>query len=246
MNDHPALGALSTLRARHSRSSGFTLIEVIISLSIMVFVCSVMYTTLEQVMRTKGYLDEERDLGTLANTLLNRLTRELQLATSQEHLMPPRGNLEQKYPETVDLLGKHESMGNGLSGDSITFLANDGGQYVQDGLTHSGLVQITYRVAEDPEQGGRSSEDATYYLIRDEVPYSRDYESAYKKIMTFPITRDLLSLEFMYYDGEKWATEWDDQRRQLPRLVRFTLKIRSTSGKPHTFSTVVPIGLGEG
>ncbi len=227
-------------RAREFRrrgAAGFTLIEIVIALGISVLIFSVMYGSLRQMMRTKALLDDERDLGAVANAVIDRLTRELQLTTYQQKLMPQRGDLQHKYADDVHMIGKHETLSNGESGDSLVFMANEGGQYVHNGVTHSGLVQIGYRAAPDPE----SPDDEGYYLVRDETPFSPNYDTAYEKLMTFPVTRSLAGLEFAYYDGKSWHNEWSEEQHKLPRLVKFTVKLRSPAGIVHTFSTMVPI-----
>lgn len=223
----------------------FTLIEVVMAIAILAIIVSIAYSSLSRILITKKELDDERDLSMVSTSVLNRMTRELQLATDKEKLMPPRGNLDQKYSEDVDMIGEQGSIGQGNSSDKITFLANDGGQYVRDGLTHSGIVQISYRVEEDPDHDSFSDDEKRFLLIRDETPFSRNYEKAYQKIMTFPVTKDLVSLQFLYFDGEEWSREWTQEQKSLPRLIKFIVKLMSPAGKIHTFGTIVPVGATE-
>jgi hypothetical protein len=200
---------------------------------------SVAFSALTQISRTKRALDDERDATLVANAVLTRMTRELQLISSQEKLLPPAGSSGKAYPKEVNVIGESKNLSGGESGDSITFMASDAGQYVPDGLTHAGVVQITYRVEKDPQAptGG----DSTFYLVRDEVPAIRPPDKAYAKIMTFPITRDLVGLRFRYFDGKSWRSDWDENQKKLPMLIRFTVKIRSPAGKVYTYTTMVPV-----
>lgn len=223
---------------------GFTLIEVVMAITVSIVVTSVIYTSLSQVMSLKVLLDDERELGMVSNSVLDRLTRELQLITADSgKLLPPKNNLSQTYSDNVDLIGESASLPNGESGDSITFIAKDGGQYVHDGITHTGAIQITYRVAEDPENSA-GKEDASYYLIRDETPLTRKYDTAYDKTMTFPVTSRLVSLRFRYFDADEevWSDKWDEKKYKLPRLIQFKLKLRAPSGRIKSFATTIPIG----
>ena len=223
---------------------GFTLIELVIAIGILGLVLTVAYGGLSQIMRSKKMLDDGRDSSLVANAVLLRLTRELQMAyrDDQTFLLPPRDKIDdQSGPQPV-LLGEEDKLGNGEPGDSITFLALEGGQYLPDGGTHSGVVQITYRVEEDPDQSAASSN--TYYLIRDETPHKSDPKEAYRYSMIFPITSKLVSLAFDYYDPEKdqWTTKWgDEQKNKLPLMIRFTLAIQSPLGRINSYSTVVPV-----
>jgi len=226
---------------------GFTLIEIVIAFSILVIILAVSYGALSQIMRAKSALDDQRDVTLIANSLLTRLTRELQLAYFDERtfLLPPRDKLDEKTPPNSPLIGISQSLDSNERGDSITFIAMEGGQYLPDGGTHSGLVQITYRVEPDPERAQKR--DATYYLIRDETPLKPDAKLAYQKSMIFPLTSKLVSLDFAYYDQEKeqWSSEWGDGRkRRLPSMVQFSIVLRSPRGRLERYTSAVPLRIG--
>jgi hypothetical protein len=169
------------------------------------------------------------------------MTRELQLAFAGIPLMPPQEDLKARLPTKICLVGEHEKLSDDRAKDKITFLAMEGGQYLPDGGAHSGVVQVTYRVEEDPDS--TSSENRTYYLIRDEIPYTRPFEKAYERRMTFPITKNLISLKFRYLsrDDKGWSDEWGkDELANLPRLVYFELQLRSPKGRILSYGTTVP------
>lgn len=224
------------------RNSGFTLIELVIALGIFGVIMSVTYFSLSGITQAKQTLDDTRDIGLVADAVLSRMTRELQLAFAGLALMPPREDLNQPYSAKICLIGDEDSLDNGQPGDKITFLAMEGGQYLPDGGTHSGVVQITYRVERDPDQPG--GKDATYYLIRQETPYTRPFDKAYEKTMVFPVSRDVVGLQFRYLerDGDQWVNTWGkDTHVNLPRLVSFVLQLKSPRGTIQTFSTSVPL-----
>jgi len=214
--------------------TGFTLIEVVMALMVSMLMITTMYSCLEQIMRVKVFLDDERESGSIANSILDRLTREFQLITDVDRIMPPKGKTSKPYDETVDLIGKK---------DSITFIANDGGQYIHNGTTHTGLVQLTYRVVQNEESN--HSIQKTSSLIRDEVPClgKNNYDQAYANMMTFPVTSRLIDLKFSYYDQKKkkWLNQWDKKKNKLPNLIRFTIKLLAPSGDLQSYSVTVPV-----
>ena len=229
-------------------TAGFTLLEVLISISILALIVSTSYGALQKLLQVKQLLQDEHLANSIGNSVLLRFTREFQLLSSGRKLIPPPGNLKAVYNANVHLVSESRSLGQGRPGDRLTFVALDGGQYLPDGLTHTGFVQITYRVEKDPEQ--LENAEATYYLIRDEVPLpppsKEDEETqiaeAYKKIMTFPITKDLVSLRFRFYDAvdQKWVSLWKKDRKYLPQRIMFTFRIKTPQGKIRTFSSVIP------
>lgn len=225
------------------RQSGFTLLEVTIAVSILAIIMGITYSSLNQIIRSKKILDDKRDTGIIANSILTRMTRELQLAMAEIQIMSdPTTGSEPDPNAGMSLLGEPQSIGEGASGDKLTWMALEGGQYLPDGGTHSGVVQITYRVEKNPEADSVNKD--LYYLVRDEVPFIRPVKRAYEKRMTFPITKNLVSLEFRYYDArnKEWVSEWKDSSRpKLPKMVKLLVKIKSPQGSIESYSTVVAL-----
>ena len=224
-------------------NSGFTLIEIAIAITILVIMTSITYSAVTQVLRSKIVLDDKRDLNAVAYSLLNRLGRELQLAYSGIGLLPrPDDSNQTQQPSTINLIGEPSTLSNGRRGDSIRFLALEGGQYLPDGGTHSGLVQIMYRVEENPE--AKNLEIPTYVLVREETPVIRPFEKAFSKTMIFPAVESLLSLQFRYRNAseQQWAEKWGvDDNNRLPSEIEIRLELLSPNNEIRSFVTSVPI-----
>ena len=229
-------------RNKSSACDGLTLIELLMAISILVIMMSIAYGALSQLMRSKVLLDDSRDASFLANAVLNRLIRELQLAYSEAPLLQNE-TAGQRGGIALYFSGEKNTASANRRADRITFVAQEGGQYLPDGGTHSGLVQISYRLEEDPER--RRDRQAPYYLVREELPYIRPVEDAYEKILYFPVADNIESLEFSYFDGQRreWTDSWGNppRRERLPTLVRLTLKTRSKRERLSVFTTIVPI-----
>jgi type II secretion system protein J len=221
---------------------GFTLIEITIAVAILGTMLFVGYSALSNISWGKKAVDDKRELRLVAQSVISRLTRELQLSFGQIPLLPPRDNLEKPYPAKVVFIGVPGEIGEGMAADTMTFMALEGGQYLPDGGRHSGVVQITYRL--QPEPNAPPGKDAPIYLVREETPHIRPPQKAYTKTMTFPVTNAITSLQFRYYDDTSatWVDSWGtDSREGLPRLVRISLTLRSPAGEVAGLTTVVAI-----
>lgn len=225
-------------------SRGFTLIEVVIAISLLAVILGIVYSALNQMLRTKQIIEQRAESQRIANSVLSRLTRELQLAFTGQGLLPKRDeDPNKRNPNNFSLSAETQTFDNLRRGDSITFVALEGGQYLPDGGQHSGLVQITYRVEPNPEL--KSEQDPNYLLIRDETPLIRPVERAYKKTMIFPITDRVYSLQFRYFDRDKqeWSDSWGvDERLGLPAKVEFRLVLRSEQGQMQEYSSMLALG----
>lgn len=230
-------------RQWYRREGGLTLVEVTIAVAILAVMVSLNYKVIMGIVRAKAIVDDQRDGMFIANSVLTRISRELQLATKLG------GTIVQCDPSAPPasgnppvFLGEQQSGGGPARGDSLTFLAKEAGQYVPDGGTHSGLVQITYRVEADPEQKG--SKDPSLLLVRDEVPASKNKERSCGNAIRFPITKYLASLEFQYFDkrNNEWVQEWTGPKSfTLPAIVQFSLGLRSPEGRVDVYTSAVAL-----
>ncbi len=227
-----------TNKSNKRRKQAFTLIEVIIAISILSIVFMTAYRGLSQIARSKTLLDDEREILQIANTLSSRLSRELQMSIKEGEI---------QYPGEKELIfkGIEASVSGNNRGDQIIFLANEAGQYVPDGQSHSGLVTISYRVVKDPDAPRTDSKEQTFLLIRDEVPNIQPLEDALAKIMTFPITNRLKSLEFNYFNSksQSWQRTWEE-KELIPSMISFKFKLLTPLGREFIFATAVPIKAG--
>ncbi len=216
------------------------------------------YKVIQGIIESKAILDDQRDGMFIANSVLTRLSRELQLADNEEggrRLIASCDNLPAPSssgpaaaqtptgPQPI-LIGDEKSVGTGARGDTLTFLAREGGQYVPDGGSHSGVVQITYRAEPDPEQKGNN---ATLLLIRDEMPYRKPSDLACKNAIRFPITNNLVSLQFWYFDkkNNEWVDSWTDQRSfRTPSMIQYQVKLRSPGGQIQSYTSTVALASG--
>jgi prepilin-type N-terminal cleavage/methylation domain-containing protein len=240
---------LSSKRA----TGGFTLLEVTIAVAILAVMLTLNYRILKGVISAKQLIDDRRDGMYIANSVLTRMVRELQL-TAKRPILPSCDSASAQSPaasptDTPSPTDPSQSgikpvlLGEaGLQGASITFLAKEAGQYVPDGGTHAGVVQITYRVAQDPEQ--KSSQNPGFVLVREEIPNTRPLAKACKSVLRFPITNNLVDLRFRFYDGKtnQWSESWTGQQStKLPEIIQFTISLKSPAGTVQSYTTSVHI-----
>lgn len=199
------------------------------------------YNMLITLVESKVEIDDQRDSVFVANSVLTRLTRELQLAGKDPRLPPTCDNPTAQRQNAV-LIGEGGGQGGSGDGPSLTFSARDAGQHIHDGNSHSGAVQITYRVAPDPEKKG--DKDAGLFLIRDEIPNRPPFDVACKDSIRFPITNRLVNMEFKFFDKKagEWSNEWTGQKAaNLPDIIQFTLWLKSDKGRVSSYTSAVKL-----
>jgi prepilin-type N-terminal cleavage/methylation domain-containing protein len=227
-----------------ARDSGFTLIEVILAISILAVMVLLNYQLLRGIIKAKELIEDRRDVMYIANSLLTRLSRELQLAVAlpQHPLFEcPEGPVSAPPPTNAGqqrfLLAESEG-----KPASILFMAKGAGQQTADSSGQTGVVMLKYSVEQDPDR--RSERDAPLVLLRSETPSSGQILKDCKKEIRFPITTSLLDFGLRFYDGQKrsWSSEWKEQRAlPLPHIIEFTLVLQSPMGNKVTHTSAVRV-----
>ena len=226
-------------RNNRGHQSGFTLVEVTIAIGILAVMGVINYTMLINMVESKAAIDDQRQSVFVANSVLSRMTRELQLAGKDPRLPPPCDNPTTQR-QNATLLG--ENGGQGSEGPSISFSAKDAGQHVHNGNSHSGAVQITYRAAPDPEKKG--DKEASLMLLREEIPNRAPFDQACKEAIRFPITNQLVKLEFKFFEKRsgEWSSEWTGQKAaNLPDIVQFTIWLKSDKERISSYTSAVKL-----
>jgi prepilin-type N-terminal cleavage/methylation domain-containing protein len=221
------------LKERAQAESGFTLIEVILAIAILSVMVTLNYQLLKGILKAKELIEDRRDAMYIANSLLTRLSRELQLAYASpanplfecsggpSSQAPPQANGPARF-----LIGKSDE-----NGATIQFMAKGAGQQTADASGQTGVVMLRYSVQQDPEK--RSDRDAPLILLRSETPSSGQTLKDCKKEIHFPITTNLLAFNLRFYDGrsKSWSNEWSDQKTSpLPHIIEFSLSLQSPKG----------------
>lgn len=180
----------------------------------------------------------------IANSVLTRMAKELQLAVKRPLLPPPSSAASAAAAPAPGAASGPKPCFQGTSsieGSSVTFIAKDAAQFVPNAGTNSGIVQISYRTAKDPDQ----ADPSLLSLIREEIPNIKPVARAYKNALRFPITNNLVALSFRYYDNQdkQWVQAWDEARMmRLPAIIEFTVVLRSPLGTTQSYTSAVKVG----
>lgn len=227
-----------------NEQSGFTLVEIVIAISVLAVMLTLSYSSINTLISSKEILEDQQTIDRIEQVLVRRICQELQLAYPNIPRLPPADDLDKRFHSYESFLGEPSSLPTGRPADSITFVAISAGQYfMEDRTANAGLVQISYRVLEDPELSEETGE-RSFSLIREEIPYKRPFEKAHQEAVRFPLVQGVDGLMFEYYDSntEKWVTSWgDEQYRDLPAMVRFTLLLRTPKGKERVITGSAPL-----
>lgn len=195
---------------------GFTLLEVMISVVVLVMIMSALYGAYNSGVDSVQIAREGGEIRQTARLILERLSVELECAMAEEGL---------------SLLGEDAEI-DGLPADRLSFYSVAGGRNREGEVD---LLRLTYTPGVDAEGDGLILTRTEEGMIGSGFAMaSRSYELA----------RMVRGLDIIYHDDEgkefeEWNTTSGEHLDILPSFILIRLTLGGPSGEKRTFSTGV-------
>jgi general secretion pathway protein J len=216
------------------RARGFTLIEVMVAVSILAIVTTLTWTSFKQTFATKSAIEAQAGRYRTVRLALERMARELSMVYISQ-------NEDTSQPERrTRLVGKHH---NDIDEVLFSYL---GHQRLYQDANEADTALVGYYAARDRDDSRktnlmrRETRRLSYYKI-DEQPGEADI-----------VCDDVVKLQIEYYDhrDKVWREEWvttalDGQPDRLPSKIRITLTVRDERGKEVPFQTELRVAMSE-
>jgi general secretion pathway protein J len=199
--------------------TGFTLLEVVISVGILAVILSIVYNTFNSSMKAFTAMENQGDAYAQARIVLTRMSEEI----ASIYFSPQNRN--------TGLLGEDRDEYD-LPADSLHFTSLSHIRWVKDSK-ESELCEIGYYLEKDEETGS--------LFRREDWNVDGTIEEGGRPL---ELAQGVDGLNFRFYDGEEWADEWDSRiKGGLPKAIEVVLVMRDPRRKRITFSNIftVPI-----
>jgi general secretion pathway protein J len=199
------------------QNRGFTLLEVLVALMLLVILSAALYGTYFSLMRGRETAVAKMNARRELSDTLDKLHRELSAAYYNTANTRLRFVVEDR-----DYFGKPAS--------TLDFTAIAPPR--SDGLTASDQIQVIYKAVEKEKKLLLTRQARDLYVTVDPLPYPQmeELEGFLVECST---------------DGTKWVKSWDTKLNagQLPKYVRVTLMVKE-GDKTVQFSTVAKPRIG--
>lgn len=194
-------------------AGGFTLLELLVAMVLMVVVASCLYTALYT-----GFHAHRSALRAVEPTAQALNAIEL-LKQDILGVLPPDSN-----GLAVSFIGTNGTGVKGVDMDSLEFYTTH--IYADDENVNGGVGKVELLLEEDTENNSLSRSNLTCYRLVRQVttnllaPKAVDPEEQV-------LCRDIVSLNFRYYDGDDWVKEWDstEDANSLPQAVEVDIEL---------------------
>ena len=215
---------------KHSHKTGFTLLEIMISIFIFSIIITTVFASYRSVFFSADKIDAGLDLYGMTGSCLNRISLDLSgiaIAQVPEYAKPELDST----PDPYRVVGDRSD----LSGADFPRLRLASRSHVPlDGSAHESVAEIIYYVSEDEESGYRLRRSDRLY------PYKTPEEQANDPVLC----EKLKSLVFTYYDIEgethdTWDSESKDVAYATPKSINIRLEVGEEDAVSKVFETMV-------
>jgi len=213
------------MSSRKHPQHGFTLVEIMLALTLMAFLTSLLWGTMAQTAKVKKRIEQAQDRTHTVRVALMRMSREIEMAYVA---------FEQTGTQ------EYRTMFSGISHgefDELRFSWFGHLRFRAD-QAEGDTAQVSYFSQLDPENSMLTN------LLRRET---RRLEAKDPKLIpgeTYLLCPAISRLKFAYYDYKQkdWREEWDttkaDGQTYLPTQVRISLTVLDERGVPVTFTSI--------
>ena len=202
-----------------SATSGFTLLEVVISVGILVVILTVIYNTFNSSLKVYTEIETRGDAYAQARVVLNRISEEI----GSTYLLRENRN--------TGLLGEDKDEDD-LPCDSLNFTSLSHVRWVRDSK-ESELCEVGYYLEKDEETG------ESFLFRREDWNVDGTLEEGGRSL---ELAEGVDAINFRYYDGGEWVDDWDSRiKGGLPKAIEVVLVMRDPRRERIAFSCIVPV-----
>ena len=212
---------------RNPQSKGFTLLEVLLAVSILAFIVTVVYATFSTASNNVEQAEKIRDRTDLARTLLIKMSDDIANAyiapASATNVVPTIFFGKKEEVRTSNEIVRHDSL-------SLTTLTNSRRLHSKE----TDLWEVGYFFKEKADGAG-------FVLMRREKRELSKEAPVLEGGIEYEITDKVVSLQFRYSSNKTtWSDEYDSRTNinVPPKVVELGLKLASDE----TYSIRVDIG----
>jgi prepilin-type N-terminal cleavage/methylation domain-containing protein len=234
-----------TASRRRSAHSAFTLVELIVAMTITGIMAFTMYASVSIAFKTSRSAEEAVEPPRTLALTMNMLGQDLQNA------MPPNPNGSTAGTTTSTTSGTGTTAAASASASTTTALAGAfEGTQTQDDRGHQGDDVIFFSTADSPQHI-----DANGEIKQIELTLLTDVSTG-DHVLVRRVTRNLLSdttpppdeeilcrgvnsFALSYFDGTNWNVSWDSTQEDntLPTAVQITLELERKTPKGQSVYT---------
>ena len=209
---------------------GFTLIEVMVAVTILAGMALAMFGASSQMLRSKDIVEDRDEKSHSVSFALNKMAEDLNAA----YIVKSKDLLGTKFEGEVSFEGKEER---------LDFVCFNHLRYIRN-AKEADSAEVSYYLISDEE-----NPDLRILMRRESPSVDNDRQAGGK---AYPLLEGVRSIRFEYLPGksDEYKSVWDttsvDSGNILPRAVKISLEVMMPEEEnPRQFTTLAPIRLSK-
>jgi prepilin-type N-terminal cleavage/methylation domain-containing protein len=212
-------------RLKNARARGFTLIEMMLAITILALVLVMIAGSVHAIAQSKLHAESRLYTAAEGRAILAQMSNELRGAVQTPVV-----------PSYVVLLG-HPHMSNGVAIDELTVSTLDPGH--RRSITGFGSEDmVAYSCSSNSARPG-------WFIFRRSQSSALTGGAAGPSALSVVLADNLVELHIRYFNGVQWVESWNSRSlprgEQLPFAASIDLKLADDNGNPMSFSTEVAL-----
>ncbi len=218
---------------KNKPQKGFTLLEILIAMSIVLIIFSVLYGTYFAATSSANRCNANITTTREARSLLAKISRQVRCAyvPTQSAKRPSTATSAADLITDVDEQVIFRADTEDRDGIILRMVTTAG--IFHDQLSRHGPFQVAYKYDSD--------QSILFYTQQLIATRSDSHPQQYE---WFPLAENVESIELSFFDGLKWIDHWNrlEQNQQLPYAVKIEIVINDTnSGTCKMTTTASPV-----
>ncbi|MEK7702906.1 MAG: type II secretion system protein GspJ [Nitrospirota bacterium] len=209
--------SLATRRVTLCAAPGFTLVEILISISIVTVVVGLLYGTFRSTIETSEQLDQEANPFRLSRLVFYQITRDISMSIHPKAATASASNLNTDSSFAL----------SPLKGENRSHFMNES-YYPNDSITFPSLATPPVLQGFSEWRQANISYSLSGSVLTRKVQYvDRAVENE--------VAESVLGLDLRYFDGKKqeWADEWNsEEQKENPQAIEVILILKESDESP--------------
>lgn len=213
------------LRGRNATQRGFTLLELMLALSLAAMLMMILYESFAAVATSKLHGENRLLADQQGRAIMWQLSKEI------------RGLIQTPLILSKTLLIGQAGMQSGMALDSLTFSTIDVPH--RRSLNGVGTEEVvSYQAVPNPDNRG-------WFMLTRTQTSALLNQSRPTQPPPVVLADNVLGLHVRYFDGQRWLESWDSRSMPpgqiLPLAISLDLTLMAPGGRPVNFSTAIAV-----
>jgi len=217
----------------NSDKNGFTLVEVLVAMTLIATILSMVYGSYFATSRSARVCQARMAMCYQGRAVLDQMARQIRCAyigpmvEDGDADVGKSGDLSRRAVQK-DSISYFAGNPNALDGEILRFVTTSG--FVEGQGSANGLLETAYRF---DKRTGKLSLSQRRFIDTARRPEAEDWR---------PIAKDIERVELEFFDGRKWLRRWDFMHnKSLPHAVRIEIGCEAEDDQRYDYSTIAYI-----